>query len=223
MLWYDALNKNNSTLTLLNSQKKLSQQLNIIKFSRTQKKKFSKYTQYFILPNNWNLIITFNSKNNNTYINIFSPTYFLYLPIPFHKCSVKFDSITNQLILQSLFANSFVQTYYSIIKLFFNSLLKPIFRKLKFKGKGYYIYKNYRNTITPQFGYSHRLYLYSNHINVFFLSKTSLLIFGHNLTYLKNITNCIYSWRPINIFTGRGVRFSKQIIYRKSGKVSTYR
>jgi ribosomal protein L6P/L9E len=223
MLWYDALNKNNSTLSLLNSQKKLSQRLNTVKYTNAQKKKFTKYTQCYVLPNNWNLVITFNSKKNNTYINIFSPTYFFYLPIPFHKCLVKFDTVTNQLILQSLFVNSFTQTYYSITNLFFNSLLKPIFRKLKFKGKGYYIYKNYRNTITPQFGYSHRLYLYSNHTNVAFLSKTSLLIFGHNLTYIKNITNCIYSWRPINIFTGRGVRFSKQIIYRKSGKISTYR
>jgi hypothetical protein len=29
--------------------------------------------------------------------------------------------------------------------------------------------------------------------------------------------------RPINIFTGRGVRFSRQIIYKKVGKVSSYR
>ena len=50
--------------------------------------------------------------------------------------------------------------------------------KLKFKGKGYYIYKNVRNTIAPQFGYSHRLYIYSFFISVKFLSKTSVLLFG---------------------------------------------
>jgi len=33
----------------------------------------------------------------------------------------------------------------------------------------------------------------------------------------------IRNMRPINIFTGRGVRFSRQIIYRKVGKVSSYR
>jgi hypothetical protein len=33
----------------------------------------------------------------------------------------------------------------------------------------------------------------------------------------------IKSMRPINIFTGRGVRFSRQIIYKKVGKVSSYR
>lgn len=55
-----------------------------------------------------------------------------------------------------------------------------MFTKIKFKGKGYYIYKNYRNTITPQFGYSHRLYLYSFYLNILFLSKSSLIIFGLN-------------------------------------------
>jgi hypothetical protein len=29
--------------------------------------------------------------------------------------------------------------------------------------------------------------------------------------------------RPINIFTGKGIRFTKQIIYKKTGKVSSYR
>jgi amino acid transporter len=27
----------------------------------------------------------------------------------------------------------------------------------------------------------------------------------------------------INVFTGRGVRFARQVIYKKTGKVSTYR
>ena len=31
------------------------------------------------------------------------------------------------------------------------------------------------------------------------------------------------SKRPVNIFTGRGVRFAIQIIYKKTGKVSSYR
>jgi ribosomal protein L6P/L9E len=49
---------------------------------------------------------------------------------------------------------------------------------MKFKGKGYYIYKNFRNTIAPQFGYSHRIYIYAFNIRVKFLSKTSILLFG---------------------------------------------
>jgi len=103
------------------------------------------------------------------------------------------------------------------------SITKPIFKKLKFKGKGYYIYKNYRNSITPQFGYSHRLYLYTYHTYVKFLNKTSLIVFGMNSENVYLVTQGIFSWRPLNIFTSRGVRFSKQVVYKKSGKVSSYR
>ena len=36
----------------------------------------------------------------------------------------------------------------------------------------------------------------------------------------KRISNKI---KKLNIYTGRGIRFSKQIIYKKSGKVSSYK
>jgi len=106
---------------------------------------------------------------------------------------------------------------------FYNSLISPFFTKIKFKGKGYYIYKNIRNTITPQFGYSHRFYLYAFYVCVKFITKTSLVVFGLNAKHLNLVSHSLVSWRPVNIFTGRGIRFSKQVIYKKSGKVSSYR
>lgn len=97
------------------------------------------------------------------------------------------------------------------------------FLKIKFKGKGYYIYKNRRNTIAPQFGYSHRIYVYSYFNIVRFLTKTKVLIFGFSKKDILSASYNLKSKRPINIFTGRGVRFSKQIVYKKTGKVSMYR
>ena len=95
--------------------------------------------------------------------------------------------------------------------------------KLKFKGKGYYIFKNQRNTITPQFGFSHRIYVYSYSAVVNFLTKTKVFLFGLSKQDLLTSAYSIKAMRPINIFTGRGVRFSKQLIYKKTGKVSSYR
>jgi len=105
----------------------------------------------------------------------------------------------------------------------FNLFFTPFINKIKFKGKGYYIYRNYRNTITPQFGHSHRYYLYAYFINVRFLTKTKVLMFGVNKKDLLELSLILKKFRPINIFTGRGVRFSKQLIYKKAGKVSSYR
>ena len=65
--------------------------------------------------------------------------------------------------------------------------------------------------------------MYSFFVRVKFLSKTSVILFGFIKEDLKNIGLKIKNMRPINIFTGRGVRFNKQIIYKKVGKVSSYR
>jgi len=91
------------------------------------------------------------------------------------------------------------------------------------KGKGYYIYKNYRNTIAPQFGFAHRVYVYAQAASVKFLSKTKVLVFGLSKRDIMEVGHCLKAVRPINIFTGRGVRFARQVIYRKTGKVSSYR
>lgn len=97
------------------------------------------------------------------------------------------------------------------------------FIRMKFRGKGYYIYKTLRNTVAPNFGYAHRVYVYAYFVSLKFLSKTAILIFGLLKTDLFKVGDAFKATRPINIFTGRGVRFTRQIVYRKTGKVSSYR
>ena len=80
-----------------------------------------------------------------------------------------------------------------------------------------------RNTIAPKFGYYHRIYVYAPNIRVKFLSKTSVLLFGFSKIDVMTVGHDFKSKKPINIFTGRGVRFARQIVYRKTGKVSAYR
>lgn len=48
-------------------------------------------------------------------------------------------------------------------------------------------------------------------------------MFGLNPNTLSQAGISFKKIRPINIFTGKGVRFTRQIIYRKTGKVSSYR
>ena len=113
--------------------------------------------------------------------------------------------------------------YFKQISNIFYSFSKIFFNKLKFKGKGYYIYKNTRNTITPQFGHSHRIYIYSFFLTVKFLTKTTVFLFGSSKKDVLTTSFTIQRSKFINIFTGRGVRFARQIIYKKTGKVSSYK
>lgn len=223
MLWHGSSNKSNSILNHRYQKQKNSKHLNMYQFKINQKNKSNQYLLTYTLPNTWHTLILHNTTRCKYQLLIYSNTYFLRLPLISKNSTLRFDKITNQIVINTAFINSYNILYKTVMYNFYRIFIKPIFSKLKFKGKGYYIYKNYRNTITPQFGYSHRLYLYAFFLHVTFLSKTSLLIFGLNQQQLSISSKLFYSWRPLNIFTGRGVRFSQQLVYKKSGKVSSYR
>lgn len=72
-------------------------------------------------------------------------------------------------------------------------------------------------------GYSHIIRLYAFKVHVKFTAKTVILMFGLNKKTLIKHGFSLKKLKPINIFTGRGIRFSKQIVYRKTGKMSAYR
>lgn len=175
------------------------------------------------VPSFWKLMILTNLTYQKQHVYLYSKTYFFRLPIPNYGHKTIFDKNSSLLKFNSIFINTYSKLFFKNVNNFLTLFTIPIFKKIKFKGKGYYIYKNYRNTVTPQFGHSHRIYIYSFFTPIKFLSKTSILIFGINKNDILNTAKNIKLQRPINIFTGRGVRFAKQLVYKKAGKVSTYR
>jgi hypothetical protein len=97
------------------------------------------------------------------------------------------------------------------------------FYKIKFRGKGYHMYRNRRNTIVFRFGRCHRSYRYGVMLTAKTLSKTSILFFSPSLSHIHNTLLQVRAVRSINRFTLRGIRFARQIVYKKIGKVSSYR
>ena len=223
MKWYGSKTKINLNLkknSKLYFKKKLKK--NSLLLNKNFPHKF--FNLNLFIPFNWNfIIIKKNHFNKYLYFYIYNSIYFFILPFTKLPTFFKYDSQTNFLNFKFLFSNNFLPLFINFFKIIFYSFSKLFFLKIKFKGKGYYIYKNFRNTIALQFGYSHLYYLYSFFITVKFLSKTSILIFGINFKDLYSISYKLYNIRPINIFTGKGIRFSRQIIYRKTGKISSYR
>lgn len=221
MLWYGYNSKINK---LINKQKtKQKSHLLRFKWEKSKKIQLNKQTLVIYKPPFWNLIFSKNVNKNLSLIFFYSETYFFKVSIPDRSIQLKYDRNTSLITLHTLYLNNNYRLFLTHLNQVFSAFYKPNFIKIKFKGKGYYIYKNKRNTITPQFGYSHRLYLYSYFVSVKFLSKTSVFVFGLLKTDILKIGFGIKAMRPINIFTGRGVRFARQIVYKKVGKVSSYR
>lgn len=222
MLWYGDYNKTYVNIISRN-QNKINRKSLQLSQSLSNQVQINKQTFRLYKPDNWSLVITSPKGSYDKVVTMYSPAYILRLPIPSGLVDTRYDTNTNTLSIHNLYLNHNYRLFWGFMQQCFRACYAPSFKKVKFKGKGYYIYKNKRNTITPQFGYAHRLYLYSYFVSVKFLSKTSIIIFGFSKTDLVSVSLGIKSMRPINIFTGRGVRFSRQIIYKKVGKVSSYR
>lgn len=189
---------------------------------------------YIYIPSNWDLVIlNIKSKIYSSYLSglnpdtkllyIYSSIYYFKIPVLQTYLKWYFDPSSRTIRLLNRYIPSFYKFYFKQITTIFYSFSRVFFTKLKFKGKGYYIYKNYRSTITHQFGHSHRWYIYSYFVSVRFLTKTTVFIFGSSKHDIFSVGNNIQASKYINIFTGRGVRFARQVIYKKTGKVSSYR
>ena len=158
-----------------------------------------------------------------TLIYLYSDVYFIHLLVSFNSNSYQFERQTSSFTFD---AHAIFSQWLLYVRRF-SKLLAHFttahFIKLRFRGKGYYLYKNFRNVITPQFGYSHRRYFYTYYASVLFLTKTKILVFGLSIKQVILLSHQLKTIRPANIFTGRGMRFSRQVVYRKVGKISTYR
>jgi hypothetical protein len=213
------LKSNRHALKLKSINLKLKKSL--IRGSVKNNYRYKEYRVY--IPHMWDVLITGNTKRGTTVFRMTSDVYYANLAFKNSHSFITFDSCANVISFKSLYTNCYYLPFFRAFEFALMSFIKPTFIKLKFKGKGYYIYKNGRNTIAPQFGYSHRLYIYSYFCAVKFLGKTKVLLFGFSRNDLLTSSLLLKEKRSINIFTGRGVRFSKQVIYKKQGKVSSYR
>jgi len=179
------------------------------------------YKHYIHIPFLWDVVILLTGCTVKIYL--YSNTYFMHTSIPKVLTNYHYDKNTRIISFSNIYENNYSSLYLNSLKKLFTLSNNPCFLKVKFKGKGYYIYKNKRSTITPQFGFAHRHYIYAFYVSVKFRTKTSIMLYGTSLNDLARVGLQIKQLRPINIFTGRGVRFNKQIIYKKTGKVSSYR
>jgi len=188
-----------------------------------KKTNFQKKNINLIFLTQWQTLVIKRKSNFQQVFFFFSEIYFFKLQINNKGTALYFNKKNNILSIKSFLITNFLFSFYFYFKLILNSFSLFFFKKLKFKGKGYYIFKTKRNTIAFKFGFAHRVYLYNFFTFIKFLSKTSILIYGINIFDLYWNAKNLKKIKPINIFTGRGIRFNRQIIYKKIGKVNSYR
>jgi ribosomal protein L6P/L9E len=188
------------------------------------KVKLTKLKTLYYLPTYWSKVILSNKRNNKYFlIYLYSDVYYFHILLMKPSSDWLLDLNTNTIVTKDYLEPSFKPFFMSSFKNLFQSFSYWFYTKLKIKGKGYYVYRNYRNTLTHQLGHSHRRYIYSYFVYMRFISKTTIYMAGLSKKDILLSGRLLQDSKYINIFTGRGVRFTKQLVYKKTGKVSTYR
>lgn len=161
-------------------------------------------------------------KNKNTLILLIFNNLKL-ITIFFNKdTELFFDLSTNTLTYKQKIVNFFIKPITLEINRLVFSLNYYWNMKIKFKGKGLKIRKFKKKSI--------KFFFYRSHLNLIIFKKTrvkkkrktKILIFKKNKKKLFFLKKLILSIRSINKYTLRGLRTSRQLVKKRSGKKSTY-
>lgn len=97
---------------------------------------------------------------------------------------------------------------------------------MRYKGKGYKLYFKKNKSIYLRFGFSHKNYHYNiNNYSKFYIKWVLLsrvIFLGYQWRSLKLSILSLVKKRFANIFTLRGMILCRQVITKKTGKISTY-
>jgi hypothetical protein len=133
------------------------------------------------------------------------------------------DIETKSLGFQTLTDKTLTKLYFILLEKFFFSWDSYFFEKIKFKGKGYRIaFKKKKKIMKFYFGHSHKTIFIFRWTIIKKPHKYKFIILQNNLTTLKKLNHEILKIKPLNIYTKRGLRNFRQIIYKRKGKKSSY-
>ena len=130
---------------------------------------------FWRVPATWKFILLRGSKPS-TQAYFYSEQYFFNLSFRHDYNWFRYNPQTRVFHFDRMAYSFTYFQYLTVITKLMSRFYKPTFLKIRFKGKGYYMYKTVRNTIAPQMGYAHRVYVYASATSVKFLSKTKILI-----------------------------------------------
>lgn len=153
----------------------------------------------------------------------YSSVYYINLSYLFNSQKLWFDAQTKTIMSLDWYFSETKGWMWKILKKYLKQFFVLTFAKIKYKGKGYKLYLKNKNRLHLQFGFSHKVYAYTYTSVFFFLMKGKLIFFNYCRSELYKFLYKFIRLKYINIFTIRGLRLSRQFIFKKTGKVSAYR
>ena len=193
-------------MLFFNSLKKPYKKKNKIKIN------LNKYLLKLFIPNN----IIFLLFNNNILV-------FNHLKIKIENPnSIYFENINKILYLRLLKYNNILFFISKLLNTINISLVNYVFFKMKFKGKFFkFDIDSFLNKIDFYFGHSHPTNFYYKNLYLIQHNKRSFLIFNKNINILLINLKKFVNVRKNDIYTNRGLRRNKDLIFKKIGKTAS--
>lgn len=173
------------------------------------------------IPNRYNSIV-FKKKDANMIV-LYNKFKKIKLPLNKNKETWSFDSENKSIVG---IGNSINYQWGKIMNLINHKMFIfecMFFEKINFKGKGFKLTsKKKTNYLHFLFGHSHMKVIFLKKIKMKRLSKYKYIFWSKIKNKLHRSVKLISNVRPLNIFTKRGLRCSRQIVFKRKGKKSTY-
>ena len=149
---------------------------------------------------------------NNVYLVIYRVDKFYKLY--FYLFGLYFDNLNFSFLWKNSKITNFAVTKYTVM----------CWRRLIFKGKGFRVrIFRYNKKITLNFGYSHWTKIkFIYNWDFFKLYRQNYLSFCNSWQDFSSFELFFPHIKPMNRYTLRGLRFKKQVIKRRFGKISQY-
>jgi len=169
---------------------------------------------YLIINKNINICIL--QKNKKKFIIFASKHYYLKYYIKEGNI-LYFNKNCRTISFKKTNYDGFLQNKQYFLKILLFNLNNYTIKKIKFLGKSYKIKKKKKNFFL-EFNNSHPTFFLWKNIFLKKLKKTKIILKNTNEKTLINMYYKIINIRFINPFTKRGLRLSRQIVYKKIGK-----
>lgn len=174
------------------------------------------------IPTSFDLIFLKKKNNNNLTIILYNKNISITLAcnntvkLDLESYCIKIKKNKNDNIFNLNYNFNEVNKYLKTFELYF-------FIKIKFKGKGFKIKFNKKlKLIKFYFGRSHITFVKLKKIKLKKITKYKFLLKSLNLAKLKKNSSKITYIKPVNLYTLRGIRMSRQLIRKRKGKKSSY-
>lgn len=133
------------------------------------------------------------------------------------------DIWSNSIVFDKKVLNDSPIMFNKLIHKFFKSWEIYFFTKIKFKGKGFRIrfFKKIK-LVKFFFGKSHKTFIFFKKIRIKRINKYKFILKNINLNSLNLNSSKVVKIRKLNVYTLRGIRKSKQIVFKRKGKKGTY-